>query len=270
MTLDLPLAADIYVGIILFCLGACMGSFVTCAADRRAKSESMLRGRSHCDACGAKLGALELIPIVSYILLRGRCKHCGERIPIRCLLAEAVTGLIYLATYLCFGFGFITLEYVLLFTALIAVALIDTDSMEIPDGLIVFGTALFLIFLYPHGGWEARLEDGVFGAVVFGGGMLFVSTILDAILKRESLGGGDIKLFAMLGLFTGVAIGLVMVILACAIGLIEAAALGVNKKSGAGDRSMEFPFGPAIVTASVAALLVGQDVVSLYLSAILG
>lgn len=262
MTIQLPLAAHIYLAVLLFLLGACMGSFLTCAAGRYAKKESVLKGRSHCDACGCKLGPLELIPIVSYLCLRGRCRKCGAPIPPRCLFAEAVTGLVYLAVYVRYGFGFVTLEYLLLFSALIAVALIDADTMEIPDGLVLFCAVVYAAFLYPHGGYEARARDGLLGAAVYGGGILLLSLLMDRALGRETLGGGDVKLFAVLGLYTGLARGLLMILLSCIGGLVFAYTVRAGRKK-------EFPFGPAIAAAAIAVLLVGQEIVELYLSLIL-
>lgn len=259
MSIDLPLSADIYIGIILFCLGACMGSFVACAADRYAKKES-LGGRSHCDSCGARLGALELIPIFSYLCLKGKCRKCGARIPVDCLLAEIAMALAYLAVYLYGGVSVVTAEYLLLVTALMAVALIDSRTLEIPDGLIVFGLVVYLAFLYPHGDWEARIVDGVWGALAYGGGMTLISLVLDFVLKRESLGGGDIKLFAMLGLYTGLVGGLIMLLCSSVTGLATAAA---GRKGGKG---AEIPFGPAIAAGAIVALLLGQLITDMYMS----
>lgn len=259
MSIQLPYSAYIYVAVVLFAVGACAGSFTTCAADRYIRHESVLRGRSHCDSCGARLGAIDLIPIFGYLFLRGRCRKCGARIPIECLLAEVAFALIYLATYICYGFGFITLEYVALFTVLLAIFLIDANTHEIPDGLLLAGLVIFAIFLYPHGDYIARFKDGLLGAVAFGGGTYIISQIMQLILKRDTLGGGDIKLFALIGLFTGLAKGLLMLLMACVIGLIDAAALRGGKYS-------LFAFGPAISVAAIISLLVGQQIIDLYMT----
>ncbi len=258
MYLKLPLAADIFVLAILFVFGACMGSFIDCAAGRRVAGESFLKGRSRCVSCGAALGALELIPIFSYIFLGGKCRRCGAPIPVRCLFCELITALVYVAVYLVYGFGFITLEYIALVSALIAVALIDYDSFEIPDGLVLFGAVLFGLFLYPHGGGERRAAEGMAAALIYGGGMLLISIAMDAALKKETLGGGDVKLIAMLGLYTGLWGGLLMIIVACIAGL----AFAFARRSGKG----QFPFGPAIVAAAVFTLLFGRPVIDFYLS----
>ncbi len=264
MGIELPLAADIYVAVLVFCIGACLGSFITCAADRYVAKESVLKGRSKCPVCGHTLGFFDLIPIFSYLFLRGRCRRCASPIPMRCFFTELLTALVLLATYLRCGFSFVTVEYVFLFSLLLAVALIDRDTMEIPDGLVLAGAIAFLIFLYPHGGdILKRLGDGVLGALVYGGGMLLLALLMDRVLGKESLGGGDIKLFAMLGLYTGLACGLLMLLISCITGLLFS--LTVRKKGSGG----EFPFGPAIAVGATFALLVGQDFIGWYLSLIL-
>lgn len=264
MYIDLPLAADIYIGVLLFALGAAIGSFVTCAADRYCRKQSFWRGRSHCDSCGATLTAADLVPIFSYLFLRGRCRHCGAKIPPRCLVTELLTAALFVGTYAIFGCSFVTLEYLMLFAALVAIALIDLDTMEIPDGLLIFGAAVFVAFAYLHGrgvdDMLARVKDGMFGAVVYGGGILLVSLVMDKVLGRESMGGGDVKLFAVLGLFTGLAKGLLMLLVACVTGIATAFCSGSRKEA--------FPFGPSIAGAAVLTLLLGQGLIEQYLALI--
>ncbi len=265
MSIDLPLAADIYLAVLLFLFGACMGSFVTCAADRYVAKESVLRGRSKCPVCGHTLSALELVPIFSWLFLRGRCRKCGAPIPVRCFFTELLGGLAFAAIYLRYGFGFITLEYMAIFCALLAIALIDYDTMEIPDGLTVFIFAVFVLFLYPHSGsvgaMTERAKSGLFGALAYGGGLLVLSLVMDLLLGKETLGGGDVKLFAALGLCTGLAGGLLLVLVSCVGGLLVALSVRKGKKK-------EFPFGPAISAAAVFVLLIGEDFVNWYLSLI--
>lgn len=253
---------QIYIGIILFVLGACMGSFLTCAADRYLAKESVLKGRSHCPACGKTLTFFELIPIFGYLFLRGRCRKCGAPIPIRCLFTELLGGLVYVAVYCKFGWSFVTLEYLLLFSALLPVALIDADQMEIPDGILLFLVVVFAAFFYPHGNVKDRAESALYGSVLIGGGLFVISFLLASLLKKETLGGGDVKLFFVLALFTGLGQGLLLVIFSCIAGLLFA----LTRRKG---REREFPFGPAIAAAALFTLLAGQELIDLYLSLIL-
>lgn len=260
--IELPAAIRIYFLILSFLFGACIGSFVTCAADRYVSHESVWKGRSHCPSCGHSLTVLDLFPILSYIFLRGRCRYCGARIPVRCLFTETLCGFAFFAIAWFYGFSFATLEYCLLVSALLGLSLIDYDTMEIPDGLLLFGAVVFLVFLPAHEDMVDRVTKGLLSAVIFGGGMLLVSLVMDAILKKDSLGGGDIKLFAMLGLYFGIWQGLLNLILSCIIGLIFAVSRGKDFEN-------EFPFGPAIAYAALITLLLGPTLIDIYLEIIL-
>lgn len=257
------LGLRIYIYILSFLLGTCMASFVSCAAGRYASGVSVLRGRSKCDTCGQTLGVVDLIPIFSYLFLRGKCRRCGAKIPLSCLITELIGGAGYLVIVMKFGLSWLALELILLAPALLAVALIDLRTMEIPNGLLIYMVVLFAATLatyYPA--ILQRLIDGAIGAAVYGGGLLLISLVMDKILKRDSLGGGDIKLFGAVGLYLGPWRGLLTVLLACLFGLATAGAKALAKKNN----SREFPFGPAICLATFVSLLVGSDVIDMYLS----
>lgn len=257
----------IYILVLAFVCGACAGSFVNCAADRYAAKQSIFRGRSHCPACGHALGVLDLFPVLSYLFLRGKCRHCGAPIPSRCLWTELLGGMFFFLAAWEFGFSFFTLEACLLFAALFALSLTDLDTMEIPDGIMAFCAVVFLCFLPAYADPLARLKQGVIGGAIYGGGMLALSLLLDFALGRESLGGGDVKLLFVLGLFLGPWKGLLMLILACLFGL--AYHLLSTPKPGVDFSQKEFPFGPAIAFSAFVTTLVGQEIIDLYLTLIL-
>lgn len=252
----------IYLFVIAFVGGACAGSFVNCAADRYAEKQSVFRGRSHCPVCGHTLGIIDLFPILSYLFLRGRCRHCGAPIPISCLLTEILGGLLFLSVALCYDISFLTLEYVLLVAVLFAVSLTDIKTMEIPDGALLVAVAVFAAFLPAHAELEKYTRDALIGSLALGGGMLVLSLLLDLLLKRETLGGGDIKLLFILGLFTGPIKGVLLILVACVFGMLFSL-LGGRKKEA------EFPFGPAIAAAALVTLLAGDAIIAGYLSLIL-
>lgn len=259
MPTEFSIGLQIYIYILVFLFGACLASFMTCAADRYVLKQSVLKGRSYCPSCGHKLGILDLFPIFSFIFLRGKCRYCGAKIPARCLICELLGGAGYVLILLKFGFSFEALELALLSPALLCIALIDIDSMEIPNGLVIYCVLLFAAFIASYPNPLKRFLEGLTGGAAFGIGTLLIALIMDKVLKRESMGGGDIKLLGAVGLFAGLWRGLFMLILACIIGL--ACAL-IFKKTSNG----QFPFGPAICIATYVALLVGRDVVDLYLS----
>lgn len=255
--MDFYRAIYIYFYCLSFLLGTVAGSFVTCAADRYVAKEPIFKGRSHCSSCGHPLGILDLFPILSFLFLRGRCRHCGAKIPARCLCVEILGGLLFLVFALKEGISLKFARDILFVSALLAISLIDFDTMEIPDGLLVFGYALFVLFLpfLPNFG-KAEI-DGLWGALGLGGGMLVLALLMDFVLKRDSMGGGDIKLYALLGLYLGPIVGLLLVVLSCLIGLVFALLLKKKK---------EFPFGPAISVAAVVCLLYGQEIVNFYMA----
>lgn len=255
----LPFWAEFYLLILAFLLGSCAGSFITCAADRYVAKESVLRGRSHCPECGRTLGIIDLIPIFSYLFLGGRCRKCGAPIPIRCLFTELLGGMTYLTVVYAYGLSFHTLALLIVVSVLLAVSLIDLDTMEIPDGLTFSLVVVYLLYLLTEKDTGTLLMEGLLGSVAIGGGILLLTLLMDVILKKETMGGGDIKLLGVLGLYTGLASGLLMVVLACIAGLVLALCVKRNNKK-------EFPFGPAIAFAALFTLLVGKDMVGAYLS----
>ena len=247
-----------YVSALVFAAGACVGSFVCCACSRRKSGESAIFGRSRCDSCGKTLSAAELVPIFGYIFLRGRCRACGAKIDPLCPVSEASLAAGYLAAFLKFGLGAEALAAAALYTVLLAESLCDVYTGEVPDWLHIFGAAVFFAAAAFGADPVGRILNGLLGALLCGLGMLLISLIADRIMKCETLGGADIKLFALLGLFFGPAKALLTVILACAVGLITAAI----KKVG---RCEPFAFIPCISAAAFAVSLFGDFIISRYL-----
>ena len=253
----LPPYAAAYILFVAFVCGACIGSFVNCAALRLVKGEGFARGRSHCPACGHTLAARDLVPLLSWLFLRGKCRYCGAPVSARYPATELVSGLGWLSAVWVLGISPAALRACLLFGILLALALIDLDTMELPDVLVAAGAAVWALFWVIGPDRLAALKSGVLGALALGGSLLVLSLIMDRLLGRESLGGGDIKLLAMLGLYTGPAAGLLLIIVSCFFGLFLAFFLSRGK-------GREFPFGPAIALAAWPVVLWGDAVVGWY------
>lgn len=126
-------AITIYICVLTVVLGACMGSFLNCMAWRIVHGESVLHGRSHCDVCGHVLGAGDLIPVVSYIIHKGRCKYCGAKLSAGHVFAEVLTALTFLLLVLKYDISLQALEYILLACLLLAAAFTDLEGYMIPD-----------------------------------------------------------------------------------------------------------------------------------------
>ena len=175
-------------GLLIYCcavallLGAVFGSFLNCAAWRLSHGESALRGRSHCTACGHVLGAGDLVPILSWLFLRGKCRYCGKKIPARYPLTEAVFALLTLLCLLRFDLSWLCLRNWILLCCLFCLSLTDLECMIIPDVCLIIAAAVWGIFLPLTGmGWPA-VRGGLLAGLIFGGGLLGLSLLMDRIL----------------------------------------------------------------------------------------
>lgn len=242
-------------------LGAVLGSFLNCAAWRIAHEESFVKGRSHCTACGHPLGFLDLIPIFSWLFLRGKCRYCGKKISVRYPLAEAAFAAVLVLCYLRFGFTAECLRNMIFFACLFCLSLVDLEAYIIPDGCLIVAAAAWVIWAPFSGLGLGALGLQVLAAVVFGGGLLLISLAADKILGKESLGGGDIKLFAVMGLYLGLAASLFALLAACVLGLLFA----VGRKLLSREQGEHVPFGPSIAAATWLMLMYGQPLVNWYL-----
>ena len=248
----------IFFVVVTAVFGAVMGSFLNCAAWRIAHNESFIKGRSHCPECGHTLGAAELIPVLSFVIQKGRCKACGSKGSVRYPITELVFSCISVVCLLRFDLTVLCLRNYIFICCLFVLFLTDLDDMIIPDGCHIVSIAAWVITLpFLFTGLQDTLLS-VAAAFLFGGGLLAVSLVMDHILGRDSLGGGDIKLFFVTGLYLGMIGTLFTMMLACIVGLL------IHALSKGGEKSREFPFGPAIAVSAAAMLLFGQPLISWY------
>ncbi|MBR1496314.1 MAG: prepilin peptidase [Oscillospiraceae bacterium] len=244
--------------ILALVLGAALGSFLHCAAWRIARRESFLTGRSHCPLCGRSLGPAELVPVLSWLALRGRCRRCGARIPPRYVLSELAFALITLLALRRSGPLALCLRNLVFLGCLFCLSLVDMDIGEIPDGCLIIAALAWAAVVPFTISWKmAALRAGA--GLFYGALLLVLSLFMDAWLKKESLGGGDIKLFAVVGLYLGWAGTLYALLLSCLLGL----GMALAQRRGPGQ---PFPFSPAISLAAAWMLLYGQGLIDWYLS----
>lgn len=253
--LHLSAGITAYILTITFILGCALGSFADCAASRLLSGESVLTGRSHCDRCGHVLGPLDLVPLVSWLVLKGRCRYCGAKVPAECPITEFLSGIASVLIVCHFDVTALSLEVILLWVILLTLSLTDLHDWIIPDRLIILGTVLYLgssiLFREPFSG----ILRGVLFGIALGGGLLVLSLIFDKITGKESLGGGDIKLFFMTGLYMTSAWEILFyLILSCMFGLFFAAVRKMDR----------LPFGPAIAAACMVMLLYGEPLTAWY------
>lgn len=248
----------IYYSIVFLVLGLVLGSFYNVVGDRLPNNESIITPRSHCPKCGHQLKALELIPVVSYILLKGRCRKCKCHISIIHPLFELLSGFLFMLSYLVFGLSIELLIALTFISMLLIVIISDYHYMIICDEVLIIGSILLIIeMLFVRGttGTGLSILDGVVSFII----MFLIKKIGDFFFKRESMGGGDIKLMFTFGLVIGVLNSIVSIFLASIIGLpISLIMLHYNKNH-------EVPFGPYLSFAAIIILLTNFDVLSFYL-----
>lgn len=247
---------DIFLHIYLFVFGLVFGSFFNVVGIRMAEKQSIVTPRSHCPSCQHELRAIELIPVVSYLLQKGRCKNCQVSISLKYPLFELVTACLFTISSMVVGWSKELLIALLLISLVIIVSISDLHKMLIPNRvLLFFGIAIFIVrLLIPTYPWW----DPYVGSLL-GFGLLF----LIALVSKGGMGGGDIKLFAVLGLFLGVKGVLLTLFLAAFLGMLFGFILIV---SGRLQRKQPMPFAPFIGLAALISYAYGQDIWNFYFS----
>ena len=278
-------------------IGACMGSFLNCMGYRIVRGEN-LNGRSHCDRCGHVLGMGDLVPVFSYIIHRGRCKYCGEKLSCRHVICELIAAAVMVSILLKFNISFQALKYALFACIIMGCAFADLEGYIIPDRYIVSGVCLYLGSLFFEENAMDTLIDGLAGGIIVAGFTLIVVLIFEKIKKVEAMGGGDIKLLFVTGLFLGLGCNVLCLVVACFIGIAmfivapaqradverdgdtigqaggeeSAAADSTDSKDGESadaDSTVSegaLPWGPSIAIAAWICLLFGDKFVNWYLS----
>lgn len=239
--------------------GLVIGSFLNVVIHRLPRGESIVRPASRCPGCGRPIRAPDNIPVLSWLLLRGRCRSCGMRISAVYPAVELLTAALFVLYLRRFGPTWGLIPQLALASAMIAVVFIDLEHWIIPDAITLpgMGAGLLATPLLPH-----TLQEGVIGLV--GGGLFFylVAEISFRILKREGIGGGDIKLAAMMGAFLGWRLLTVAIFLALLTGSAVGLALMAAGKRG---RKDAIPFGPFLASGTVLAGLWGERLIGWYL-----
>jgi len=246
--------------LLLFVVGLSIGSFLNVVIYRLPRNKSVVWPRSCCTSCGKSIPFYLNIPIFSYLLLRGRCKFCGEKISPRYLVIELLSGLAVVGYFIHFGPTLQALAATIMTLILIPVFFIDFEHRIIPDVISIPGIVIGfgLSFITTEPGWAGSL----LGILLGGGGLLSIGLLGDFLFKKESLGGGDVKLAAMLGAFLGWQKVLFVFIASAGIGLIGAVLImAISRKVR---ETHQIPFGPFLATAAVIALLFGDSLIALY------
>lgn len=261
--LSLPPALFAYALFVTFVLGLVFGSFCNAWAWRLAHGENISNGRSHCADCGHVLAARDLVPLFSFLALRGRCRYCGAPIARRYPAAEVLSAAFFLSAGLRLGYmqPLVLLRWLCVGALVLTLCLVDWEIQEIPDRLLA-GLALVFAVFVPLTEGAAGVRRGLLGAVAVSVPLLVLVLLADRVLGRESMGGGDIKLIAALGLHFGAARTLLVLVVGCIVGILFALASRRKNENG---ESKAFAFGPALGLGAWIVFLIGTPFINWYL-----
>lgn len=247
---------DYLVPAIIFVFGAIVGSFLNVCIYRIPRNKSIVRPNSYCPKCEKPVRFYDNIPIVSYILLGGKCRDCGTKISARYPFVELLTAVIFLMCFRRWGLSYEMLIQMFFIALLIVISFIDYDFQIIPDVLSIGGMILGLLISFVRSGF--RFTDALYG-VLIGGGVLFVIAYgYQFFTKREGMGGGDIKLLAMIGSFTGLKGVIFSLIGGSIIGSLVGIPLMLIKKE---NMKYAIPFGPFLSISAFLYLFIGNNIV---------
>ena len=226
--------------IYMFVIGTIMGSFFNVIGHRLSENESAIKPRSHCEFCGHTLAWYELIPIVSFLIQGGKCRKCGAKLSWWYPLIEIITGLFFVGCYLYYGFTYDLLLALIISSVLIITCISDFNYLVILDEVLVVSSLAALVVIFLKAGLNGLIISLLSGLLMFFF-MLMVKIVGDKAFKRESLGGGDIKLSLFIGLVLGYKLSFINLVLASFLALPVAFYYLVKLK----DR--EVPFGPFLI-----------------------
>jgi len=241
--------------------GMVVGSFLNVCICRMPRDESVVTPPSHCPQCDYRIRWYDNIPLFSYLLLRGKCRGCGMHISIQYPLVELLNGLLALALFLRFG---PTLAFLVLFlfcSALVVITFIDLEHQIIPDEISLSGIVIGFIcsFFLPGHTWL----NSLLGILLGGGSLLLVAYAYQWLTGKEGMGGGDIKLLAMMGAFLGWKSILFIIFASSLIGSVVGITIMLVQKK---DSKLAIPFGPYLALGAVLYIFYGRQIIHWYLN----
>jgi len=244
--------------VIVALFGLFIGSFLNVCIYRIQKGESIVWPPSHCPKCTKALKPWDNIPVISYLILKGRCRYCTEPISVRYPVVELLSALLAVSLLYRFGMSVTFLIYYLWACVLIIITFVDLDIQIIPDTLSLGGIVVGLLVVY----WlPITYKDAFIGLVLGGGLLLAIIYGYYFLTKKEGMGGGDVKLLAMIGVFTGWQGVLFTVFAASLMGSMVGIPWGLIKK---GTLKAAIPFGPFLALGALIYVFWGQYLIDWY------
>ena len=283
--LNTPLMA--FLAFMAFVFGSMIGSFLNVCVYRIPKGVSVAKGRSHCPKCDRGIAWYDNIPILSWLILGARCRHCAQPISWQYPLVEGITGFLFLLVFLKFGLTVATLVYMALAASMVLVTFVDLTDWTIPNEVTFPGIPLGVVFslvgmFYPES--NLILTDPVaslIGVLAGGGSLYLLDKAALLLLKKRGMGFGDVKLLAMLGAFFGWQGVILIIMMASLLGSVVGVAMIFAEKRRSRHVAPEsdeedtvahaghyLPFGPYLSLAGVLYMFFGPELVNLYLGAL--
>jgi leader peptidase (prepilin peptidase) / N-methyltransferase len=234
--------------------GAVLGSFLNVVAWRLPRGESIVKPRSRCPQCETQIASYDNVPVLSWLLLRGRCRHCGARIPIRYPAVELLTAAVFAGIVAARGFDDALLWELPFAAVLIAVSAIDLEHRIVPNRIVLPAAVWALVA-------AVLVAPSDLPELLVAGGAAFLGLLLAALAYPAGMGMGDVKLAGVMGLYLGAAVAPAL-LAAFAVGALVG--LAIVAREGAGARKRGVPFAPFLALGGVLGLLAGPELVDLY------
>lgn len=245
---------------IIFILGAIIGSFLNVCIYRIPREESIVYPPSSCTSCKNTIKWYDLVPIISYLFLKGKCRYCDEKVSIRYPIIEFTTGILFLITFIKYGISLEFIKYIVFISILVVIGIIDLDTTDVYFSTTLTGIISSIMFLGIYVYLSMPVSGYIYGGII-GGGLL--SAII--LITKGGMGWGDAEICLVCGLFLGWKLTIIMLFLSFIIGsVIGVTLILLGKKT----RKDYIPFGPSIVMAAVITIFVGERIWILYTSLI--
>jgi leader peptidase (prepilin peptidase)/N-methyltransferase len=247
--------------ILIFIFGVCIGSFMNVCIYRLPASKSIINpARSICPTCGNTIRFYDNIPVLSYLWLKGKCRHCNSPIAVRYLLVELTGGFFALCIYFKFGITIEAFLYYALISSLLVITFIDIDNQIIPDVITLPGIPIFFFASFAFA--AITYKDSLLGILAGGGSLLLIAVTYNLLTKKEGMGGGDIKLLAMIGAALGWKGVLFTIFIGSAIGTLMGIILMLRTRRGL---KLAIPFGPFLSMGAIIYIFFGSSIINWYL-----
>lgn len=243
--------------ILIFFVCASIGSFINVLIYRLPKKLSIVFPPSSCPECGKRIKFYDNIPIISYIILLGRCRYCRKTISPRYIIVESIAGMIPLFLYLRYGLTIDFLRPVVYLFFILPIAFIDIDTMLIPDSIAIPGIFAGLIISYFKGEIFLSLTGAITGAI----SIVIIYFLGKLVFKKEAIGLGDLRVAALIGSFTSISEVLISLFLASVIGSIYGCYMIIRKKK---DLKTEIPFGPFLSIGGFITIIFGNYISKIF------